>query len=148
MLKDRGYIISEKKLAQTKQEFSNENIVSRDSLNMMYSKRKAEGDTAVEDGSDKIFVLFPNEEKLSVDTLEKISIMMLQHSVYNAIVVIKGSTPLSRRDLEKLKPCEIELFHQNELLVNITEHELVPKHFVLSENEKHELLKKYRVKDT
>ena len=29
----------------------------------------------------------------------------------------------------------------------MTEHELVPKHFVLTEGEKAELLKKYRVKD-
>ncbi len=31
--------------------------------------------------------------------------------------------------------------------MNITEHELVPKHEVLTELEKHELLKKYRVKE-
>jgi DNA-directed RNA polymerase I, II, and III subunit RPABC1 len=30
----------------------------------------------------------------------------------------------------------------------VTEHELVPKHFVLTEGEKAELLKKYRVKDS
>ena len=47
-----------------------------------------------------------------------------------------------------MKPCEIELFYQSELLVNITEHELVPKHLLLTDEEKHELLKKYRVKDT
>ena len=47
-----------------------------------------------------------------------------------------------------MKPCEIELFYQSELLVNITEHELVPKHQVLTDEEKPELLKKYRVKDT
>jgi len=41
-----------------------------------------------------------------------------------------------------LKPCEIECFLQQELLVNITEHELVPKHEVLTEQAKHELLKK------
>ena len=34
------------------------------------------------------------------------------------------------------------------MLVNITEHELVPKHQVLNDQEKHELLTKYRVKDT
>ena len=50
--------------------------------------------------------------------------------------------------MEDLKPCEIELFYQQELLVNITEHELVPKHFVLTDQEKNELLAKYRVKDT
>ncbi len=31
--------------------------------------------------------------------------------------------------------------------MNITEHELVPKHFVLSDSEKNELLAKYRVKE-
>lgn len=47
-----------------------------------------------------------------------------------------------------MKPCEIELFYQQELLVNITEHELVPRHQVLTDEEKAELLKKYRVKDS
>lgn len=47
-----------------------------------------------------------------------------------------------------MKPCEIEIFYQQELLVNITEHELVPQHSVLTEQEKHDLLKKYRVKDS
>ena len=32
-------------------------------------------------------------------------------------------------------------------MVNITEHELVPKHEVLSDKAKHGLLTKYRVKD-
>ncbi len=32
--------------------------------------------------------------------------------------------------------------------MNVTEHELVPKHQVLTEGEKAELLKKYRVKDS
>ena len=50
--------------------------------------------------------------------------------------------------MEALKPCEIEVFYQQELLVNITEHELVPRHQVLTDDEKSELLKKYRVKDS
>ena len=41
----------------------------------------------------------------------------------------------------------MELFYQSELLVNITEHELVPQHQVLTDSEKSELLKKYRVKE-
>ena len=35
-----------------------------------------------------------------------------------------------------------EMFMQEELLVNITHHELVPKHVILSDNEKAELLKR------
>ena len=49
--------------------------------------------------------------------------------------------------MEAAKPCEIEVFYQQELLVNITEHELVPTHQVLTDDEKSELLKKYRVKE-
>lgn len=41
----------------------------------------------------------------------------------------------------------IEYFVENELLVNITRHELVPKHIPLSEDEKQALLKQYKIKD-
>lgn len=37
---------------------------------------------------------------------------------------------------------------QEELLVNITHHQLVPKHSVLSDSEKAELLKRYRAKES
>ena len=36
----------------------------------------------------------------------------------------------------------MEYFEQKELLINITEHELVPEHFILSDYEKKELLAK------
>lgn len=39
MLKDRGYIISEKKLTQSKQEFQESFNGSRDSLNLLVEKR-------------------------------------------------------------------------------------------------------------
>ena len=37
---------------------------------------------------------------------------------------------------------------QEELLVNITHHQLVPKHSVLLDSEKAELLKRYRAKES
>ena len=40
------------------------------------------------------------------------------------------------------------MFLQEELLVNITYHELVPKHSVLQDTEKAELLKRYRAKES
>jgi DNA-directed RNA polymerase I, II, and III subunit RPABC1 len=43
---------------------------------------------------------------------------------------------------------KIEAFQESELLVNITQHTLVPKHEVLTREEKDELLTKYRLKDT
>jgi DNA-directed RNA polymerase I, II, and III subunit RPABC1 len=42
----------------------------------------------------------------------------------------------------------IECFLEQDLLVNITHHELVPKHVLLSKEEKAKLLERYRLKDT
>ncbi|KAM7195651.1 RNA polymerase Rpb5, C-terminal domain containing protein, partial [Naviculisporaceae sp. PSN 640] len=43
---------------------------------------------------------------------------------------------------------QIECFLEEDLLVNITHHKLVPKHVLLSREEKAALLKRYRLKDT
>lgn len=42
----------------------------------------------------------------------------------------------------------IECFVEQDLLVNITHHELVPKHVLLSKEERSKLLARYRLKDT
>ena len=41
-----------------------------------------------------------------------------------------------------IAPYNIQVFQSDELLVNITHHELVPQHKVLSDDEKRELLEK------
>jgi len=43
---------------------------------------------------------------------------------------------------------KIEIFLEVDLLVNITHHELVPTHVVLSGEERMKLLERYRLKDT
>ena len=50
--------------------------------------------------------------------------------------------------MEKWNPYVFELFTQEELLVNITHHQLVPKRSVLLDSEKAELLKWYRAKES
>ena len=50
--------------------------------------------------------------------------------------------------MTNLGPFNIEVFSSEELLVNITHHELVPKHTTLSDQEKAELLKRYRAKES
>lgn len=43
---------------------------------------------------------------------------------------------------------QLEAFQESELLVNITEHVLVPKHIVLTADEKRSLLQRYRLRET
>ena len=45
-------------------------------------------------------------------------------------------------------PSIIETFQEQDLLVNITHHELVPKHVLLSAEEKKKLLERYRLKES
>jgi len=42
----------------------------------------------------------------------------------------------------------MEVFLEQDLLVNITKHELVPKHVLLSKAEKQQLLERYRLRET
>jgi len=43
---------------------------------------------------------------------------------------------------DQLVTINLELFQEKELLVNITEHELVPRHFPIDDKEKKALLEK------
>ncbi len=99
MLKDRGYLVSEKKLAQTRDEFAATFNMQRASLNMLVTKRKPEGAAAGTElgGQDKIFVFFPDSEKMSDTDVKKISLTMIDNLVNNAIVIIKGTTQVSRK---------------------------------------------------
>ncbi|CRK30701.1 hypothetical protein BN1723_018430, partial [Verticillium longisporum] len=62
------------------------------------------------------------------------------------------SSPLTSAGRKQLLSLEsfarIECFLEEDLLVNITHHELVPKHILLSTDEKAVLLKRYRLKET
>ncbi len=49
--------------------------------------------------------------------------------------------------LNEKKVCRIEVFCYDELLINITQHELVPPHIPLSVEEKKMVLKRYAVKE-
>lgn len=57
-------------------------------------------------------------------------------------------TPFARQLLQQMESVVLELFKEEELLVNITKHVLVPKHHVLSDDDKRALLARYKLKDT
>jgi DNA-directed RNA polymerase I, II, and III subunit RPABC1 len=71
-------------------------------------------------------------------------------AVYRALIVYRQTvTPPASKVIEAMShKYTLEKFAENELIVNITEHQLVPKHVVLSAEEKTNLLKKYRLKET
>ena len=95
----------------------------------------------------KILVFYPSDDKVGSNVIKQIATKMCELSVLTAIVVLKGTTSIARKELDSLHPCKIEIFTQDELMVNITEHDLVPRHELLTVEQKQEVLKKYRVKE-
>ena len=66
---------------------------------------------------------------------------MSTNNVLRAVIVLKhGMTPAASKVLNSLPKVKFDTFTESELLVNITEHQLVPKHVLLSSDEKKELL--------
>jgi len=73
---------------------------------------------------------------------------MQSEHVSNAIIVLRVDiTPFAKQAVQEMDEFHVEHFKEAELLVDITEHTLVPEHVVLGQNEKAELLKRYRLKD-
>lgn len=74
---------------------------------------------------------------------------MQEENIHRACVVVQGGmTPSAKQSLVDMAPKYIlEQFLESELLINITEHELVPEHVVMTPEEKQELLSRYKLKE-
>ena len=103
-----------------------------------------------DDESNQLFVFFPEDEKVGVKPIKVYTDRMRTESVNNAILVLRVDiTPFAKQAVQEMSDSfRIEHFKEAELLVDITKHQLVPEHQVLTKNEKIELLKRYRLKET
>ncbi|OUM61672.1 hypothetical protein PIROE2DRAFT_62357 [Piromyces sp. E2] len=74
--------------------------------------------------------------------------MSSQEVLKGIIVYQKNLTPSAQKVITQMAPKYlIEIFSDSELLVNITRHSLVPKHVVLTNDEKKMLLERYKLKE-
>jgi DNA-directed RNA polymerase I, II, and III subunit RPABC1 len=104
----------------------------------------------IDDEDSKIFVFFPKiSAKVGVFTIRQYIKEMQDNEVNQAIVVVKDAiTAFAKQVFVEAKPLVIECFKENELLVDKPSHVLVPKHELITEEEKKELLKIYKAKDS
>lgn len=143
MLSKRGYIVDEDALNMTTEDFKNrfgENP-SRENLTILVEK--------TDDSTDQLFVFFPEDEKVGVKPIKTYCKRMKEVNVLRAIIVVKiNLTPFARSAVKEMAMhgYKVEYFKDSELLVDITEHKLVPEHVVLTNNQKQELLSRYKLK--
>ena len=95
-----------------------------------------------------IYVEFNAESSVGIKQLRNFATFLNERHFYSG-VYITGS-PVTTSALKSCAnlPITIEVFQEQDLLVNITRHELVPKHLLLSPEEKKALLERYRLKET
>eukprot|EP00752_Nemacystus_decipiens_P005454 g4943.t1 len=146
MLEKRGYNVLQEHVSMTSDTFLALFGAEPDRNNMTLLVEK------VDDPMDQIFVFFPTDEKVGVKPIRSYSERMQEEDVKKAIIVIKGGiTPFARSAIQELcaqREVQVEDFKDAELMLDITEHTLVPEHQVLTSEQKAELLKRYKLKDT
>jgi DNA-directed RNA polymerase I, II, and III subunit RPABC1 len=153
MLRKRKYNISEEDYAMTREAFKTKFVdPSANSGDESQSLRELLTIQVqhVEDTDDQIFVFFPEDPKVGVQPVRKYCTRMKQHEATKGIIVVKeGITPFAKTAIDEMRPkYKLEHFKQIELLVDITEHELVPEHQVLNDEEKAKLLARYKLTES
>jgi len=96
-----------------------------------------------------IWVEFFNEASVGIKQLRTFIHHIAENNFYTGIFVTAVPvTPSAMKIIPTVLPQIIEVFEEQDLLVNITHHELVPKHVLLSAEEKKRLLERYRLKES
>jgi DNA-directed RNA polymerase I, II, and III subunit RPABC1 len=88
-----------------------------------------------------IFVYFSTEMSIGIKPLAKVTERMMVSKMNHCLLVYPGSiTSSAKKYVEKSAKIKIEIFSEEELLVNITKHRLMPIHYVLTDKEKNVIL--------
>ncbi len=154
MVHDRGYLVTQPQLDMTLSEFIATYAPGRAGgrpdrglLRQTFAHRRDAGETL-------IVAFFEEAGAVGVKPIRDLYEQMTiagrgGAAVGRAILVVRaGLTPSAAKALGTLTSVVMEHFSEGELVVNITEHVLVPRHVVLSDEEKRVLLQRYRLRET
>ncbi|KAJ2006997.1 DNA-directed RNA polymerases II 24 kDa polypeptide (RNA polymerase II subunit 5) [Coemansia sp. RSA 2322] len=146
MCRDRNFLVAssdlDRPLDQFKAEYAPSGKVDRARLTFVVQKK--------DDPNNQMFVFFPEEHSVGNKAIKDYLNKMAKESVNSGIVVYREKlTPTAARIISQVSgKYHMEKFDEADLLVNITEHELVPQHKVLNDEQKKDILKRYRLKET
>ena len=166
MLYDRGYELSEEEcnvsLSHFEIAYADDNGAPQ-RTKMAFSARPSDAmmkrytplpkpGQAVEEVQPQIgtvHVEFNSASSVGIKDIKQFAQLLGEKNYYTGIF-ISPSTPTSsaQKIIPSILPTVLEIFKEEDLLVNISRHELVPKHILLSPEEKKGLLERYRLKET
>ncbi|KAK9449458.1 RNA polymerase [Limtongia smithiae] len=152
MVKDRGYDVSDDDLDMSLDEFRSRMCDSmgqpQRKLMSFQANPTPEAQSRFPDlGS--LWVEFCDEPSVGIKTMRTFCVHISSKNFTGGIFIYQTSiTPSANKIIPTVAPAVIETFQESDLLVNITHHELVPKHIRLSTEDKKLLLDKYRLKES
>ncbi|TIA69903.1 hypothetical protein E3P91_03380 [Wallemia ichthyophaga] len=146
LVQDRGFAVSQEEIevpyADFKGQYAGNGMIDRNSLHFFAS---------LEDNpDDQIFVYFADEPSIGIKTMRKFLTVLEERKIGRGILIYPEKlTPAANKVIaEMAADYKLQAFTESELQVNITHHQLVPQHEVLTAEEKKLLLQKYRLKPT
>lgn len=111
-------------------------------LKEIYTKAKP-----ITNGENNIIILWYNDLRRA--TIKYIADVMAQHSTKHSIVIYFGKktsyAPPAIREFSNAQNIQIEIFEYKELMFDVTEHVLVPRHIICSPETKAAIIKDYAV---
>jgi len=147
LVRDRGFQVSDDEihmdLATFRSHYANQSgSVDRSQLNFFTNHQN--------NPMEQIFIFFSDEKSVGVKTMRKLLSILEEKNIQRGVIVFPGNmTPSARKVIVAMaSQYKLEEFSEADLLVNITHHTLVPKHDVLTPEQKKTLLEKYRLKET
>lgn len=145
MVGDRGYLVSTAELNMGLDEFKDQycrsGAVDRQALVFLVQHSTQD---------EQLLVFFAEDETVGIKPIRRICERMIAQGIMKGILIYqKNLTPSAQKVVQEMQPkYMLELFQEQELLVNITRHVLVPEHQVLVPEAKKTLLTRYRLKET
>ena len=144
MMEDRGYIVEESQKELTFSDWVKNNN-NRTTLNGIYYKKDQNNPDLI----IRLYFEYLEGLKISANDISLFFTNMKDAKADTGIIIISGTlTSQAKQKMADINyELQIECFNISELMVNITEHSYVPKHILLNDEEKTQLLKRYKIKE-
>lgn len=123
-----------------------------EAMNAKYTPLPTKADPDPKPTIGTIGIQFAKDASIGVKQMREFAHTTSQQHHHTGIFITQSSiTPAALKIIPPIVAQSgmiLETFQEQDLLVNITHHELVPKHVLLSAEEKRRLLERYRLKES
>jgi len=154
LCRDRGYLISDAEIEMTIEDFKASyadpltGVVDR--AKICFAADRRADDEALTENTERIYIFYARDKSVGIKVMRDfIEVLDSQKIQVGLLVHVGNMTSAATKLIQGIShEYTIQHFAESELLVNITKHQLVPEHKVMTPEEKKLLLDRYKVKET